>query len=137
MFCSILFPGFTTVKSLFLLIFFNNFLMCFNFTSRSSNVLGGPMQDTDVQMHGGMDRMPKDVECRRRGCPHLSFPELNLAKSAVEPKTGIEFPVLLDNLSAKEHNSNFNPEVNISLKNLFSGSFGSLYHEFLCSMHLF
>ncbi|XP_004498865.1 fatty-acid-binding protein 2 [Cicer arietinum] len=75
----------------------------------SSNVLSGPMQDPDVQMHGGMDRVPADVE--RRGCPRLSISELNLVKFAVEPKTGIEFPVILDNLSAGEQNSSFDSEV--------------------------
>lgn len=76
------------------------------------------MQDPDVQMHGGMDQVPRDVE--RRGCPRLSFLELNLAKAAVEPKTGIEFPVVLGNLSAGERNSTFNSEVDIRfMKSLF------------------
>ncbi|GAU47954.1 hypothetical protein TSUD_06880 [Trifolium subterraneum] len=75
----------------------------------SSNLLSGPMQDPDVQMHESIDRMPKDFE--RPGCPRLSVSKLNLAKSAVEPKTGIEFPVVLDNLSDGEQNSSFNSEV--------------------------
>lgn len=112
-----------TVLCLFhsILLFYNNlvfffFSLCFNFASRSSNVLSGPMQDPDVQMHGGMDRVPADVE--RRGCPRLSISELNLVKFAVEPKTGIEFPVILDNLSAGEQNSSFDSEVNVC----FTGS---------------
>ncbi|WJX16106.1 hypothetical protein P8452_06181 [Trifolium repens] len=75
----------------------------------SSNLLSGPMQDPGVQMHESMDRVPKDFE--RSGCPRLSVSELNLANSAVEPKTGIEFPVVLDNLSDGEQNSSFNSEV--------------------------
>lgn len=75
----------------------------------SSNLLSGPMQDPDVQMHGGMDQVPKDVE--RRGCPRLSISELSLANSTVEPKTGIEFPVVLDNLSAGDRNSSLGSEV--------------------------
>jgi len=69
------------------------------------------MQDPDVQMHGGMDQVPKDVE--RQGCPRLSITELNLANSTVEPKTGIEFPVVLDSSSAGDRNSNLGSEVNI------------------------
>ncbi|CAK8569880.1 unnamed protein product [Lathyrus sativus] len=75
----------------------------------SSNLLSGPMQDPDMQMHGSMDQLPKDVE--RQGCPRLSISELNLANSTVEPKTGIEFPVVLDNLSAGEQNSRSDSEV--------------------------
>ncbi|XP_058725010.1 fatty-acid-binding protein 2 isoform X2 [Vicia villosa] len=76
----------------------------------SSNLLSGPLQDTDdVQTHGGMDQVPKDVE--RRGCPRLSISELNLANSTVEAKTGIEFPVVLDNLSTGEQNSRSDSEV--------------------------
>jgi hypothetical protein len=93
------------------------FLLCFNFASRSSNLLSGPMQDPGVQMHESMDRVPKDFE--RSGCPRLSVSELNLANSAVEPKTGIEFPVVLDNLSDGEQNSSFNSEVNICFTILF------------------
>ncbi|XP_061337771.1 fatty-acid-binding protein 2 [Gastrolobium bilobum] len=75
----------------------------------SSNVLAGPLQNPDVQMNGGMNQMPREVE--QQGCPRLSFPDLNQAKPAVEPKTGIEFPVVLDNISAGEQNSSFNSEV--------------------------
>lgn len=92
------------------------FLFYLNFASRSSNLLSGPMQDPDVQMHGGMDQVPKDVE--RRGCPRLSISELSLANSTVEPKTGIEFPVVLDNLSAGDRNSSLGSEVNICFTTL-------------------
>jgi hypothetical protein len=65
------------------------FLLCFNFASRSSNLLSGPMQDPGVQMHESMDRVPKDFE--RSGCPRLSVSELNLANSAVELKLALNF----------------------------------------------
>ncbi|WJX43641.1 hypothetical protein P8452_30709 [Trifolium repens] len=77
--------------------------------NRSSNLLSGPMQDPDVQIHESMDRTPKDFE--HPGCPHLSVSELNLANSVVEPKTSIEFPVVLDNLLDGEQNYSFNSEV--------------------------
>ncbi|XP_027368924.1 fatty-acid-binding protein 2 isoform X2 [Abrus precatorius] len=75
----------------------------------SSNVLAGPLQNPEVQMHGAMDQLPKEVE--RQGCPRLLLGELNQAKPAVEPKTGIEFPLVLDNIAAGEQNSSFNSEV--------------------------
>lgn len=84
--------------------------MCFNFASRSSKLLSGPMQDPDMQIHGSMDQLPKEVE--RQRCPRLSISELNLANSTMEPKTGIEFPVVLDSLSAGEQSSRSDAEVN-------------------------
>jgi hypothetical protein len=97
------------------------FLLCFNFASRSSNLLSGPMQDPDVQIHESMDRTPKDFE--HPGCPHLSVSELNLANSVVEPKTSIEFPVVMDNLLDGEQNYSFNSEVNICFTILLSWLF--------------
>lgn len=94
------------MKSSFLSFFL---LACLNSASRSSNVLAGQLQSPDVQMHGSIEQVPKEVEFQ--GCPRLSLPELSLAKSAVEPKTGIEFPVVLDNLSAGDRNSGFSSEV--------------------------
>ncbi|MED6156820.1 hypothetical protein PIB30_017980 [Stylosanthes scabra] len=75
----------------------------------SSNVLAGPWQDPDVPMHGGTEQMAKEVE--RQGCPRLPLHELNLEKAAVEPKTGIEFPMVLGNALAGEQSSGFNSEV--------------------------
>lgn len=64
-----------------------------------------------MQIHGSMDQLPKEVE--RQRCPRLSISELNLANSTMEPKTGIEFPVVLDSLSAGEQSSRSDAEVNI------------------------
>ncbi|KAI4316460.1 hypothetical protein L6164_024438 [Bauhinia variegata] len=75
----------------------------------SSKVLATPVSHSDVQMHGGMDQIPCEVERQRCAC--LSFPESNRTKHAVEPKTGIEFPMVLDNVLAAEKNSIFNSEV--------------------------
>ncbi|TKY57997.1 Fatty-acid-binding protein 2 [Spatholobus suberectus] len=79
------------------------------FQNLSSNVLAGPLQNPDVQMYGAIDQMPKEVECQ--GSPFLSFLELNQAKPVVEPKTGIEFPLVLDNIFTGEKNYGFNSEV--------------------------
>ncbi|WVY91927.1 hypothetical protein V8G54_037441 [Vigna mungo] len=63
----------------------------------------------DMQMYGTIDQVPKEVECQ--GCPFLSYLELNQSKPAVEPKTGIEFPLVLDNIFAGEKDFGFNSEV--------------------------
>ncbi|KHN37053.1 hypothetical protein glysoja_009081 [Glycine soja] len=79
------------------------------FQNLSSNVLSSPLQNPDVQMFGAMDQVPKEVECQ--GCAFLPCLELNQAKPAVEPKTGIEFPLVLDNIFTGEKNYDFNSEV--------------------------
>jgi len=110
----------------------------FNFAYRSSNVLASPLQSPDMQIYGTIDQVPKEVECQ--GCPFLSYLELNEAKPAVEPKTGIEFPLVLDNIFVGEKNFGFNSEVNILFGKFSSGSFGRyalLYVGFMCSMQLF
>ncbi|KAL2317937.1 hypothetical protein Fmac_031813 [Flemingia macrophylla] len=79
------------------------------FQNLSSNVIGSSLQNPDVQMYGAIDQMSKEVECQ--GCPYLSYLELNQTKPAVEPKTGIEFPLVLDNILAGEKKYGFNFEV--------------------------
>ncbi|KAI4337195.1 hypothetical protein L6164_015641 [Bauhinia variegata] len=79
------------------------------FQNLSSKVLASPAENSDVKMHGGMDQIPREVESQKY--PRLSFHESNWTKHAVEPKTGIEFPMILDNALAGEKNSVFNSEV--------------------------
>ncbi|XP_054791895.1 fatty-acid-binding protein 2 [Prosopis cineraria] len=75
----------------------------------SSTVLTGPLENTEVSMHGGKDQIPCEV--KKKGCAQLSFPELNLTKHVVEPKTGIEFPMILNNVVDEEQDVNLNSEV--------------------------
>ncbi|KAK7377080.1 hypothetical protein VNO80_02500 [Phaseolus coccineus] len=79
------------------------------FQNLSPNVLASPLQSPDMQVYGTIDQVPKEVECQ--GCPFLSYLELNEAKPAVEPKTGIEFPLVLDNIFVGEKDFGFNSEV--------------------------
>ncbi|KAJ7966351.1 fatty-acid-binding protein 2-like [Quillaja saponaria] len=79
------------------------------FQNLSSNVLAVPLENTDVQVHGGMDQMPCEIEHQQCAC--ISFPELNWRRHAVEPRTGIEFPMILDNILAGEEKSSLNSEV--------------------------
>lgn len=58
-----------------------------------------------------MDQKPCDVESRGCGpCNDLYLQNLTWAKT-IEPKTGIEFPTMLDNNVSGESNSSFTPEV--------------------------
>ncbi|KAM1894858.1 hypothetical protein ACFX13_043708 [Malus domestica] len=74
------------------------------FGSLSSNVLAVPLENTDV-----MDQKPCEVEHHR--CAGLPFPDLDWRKQAVEPKTGTEFPMILDNVLTQESNSSLSSEV--------------------------
>lgn len=76
---------------------------------RSPNVLGVPLENNNVQMHGCLDQMPCEVE--RQGCSGLSFPDLNWARQTIEARTGIEFPMILDNFLSGENNYRFTSEV--------------------------
>ena len=69
------------------------------------------MESTDLQAHGGIDQRSCKVENQR--CMDLSFRDLNLTRHAVEPRTGIEFPMILDNILTGEKNSSVSSEVNI------------------------
>ncbi|XP_038710562.1 fatty-acid-binding protein 2-like isoform X2 [Tripterygium wilfordii] len=75
----------------------------------TSKVLAVPLQDTDVQIPGSFDQRACDVENGR--CASLSFPEVNWARHTVEPRTGIEFPMILDDLLAEENRSSLSSEV--------------------------
>ncbi|XP_065622203.1 fatty-acid-binding protein 2-like isoform X3 [Quercus suber] len=79
------------------------------FNNLSSEVLAVPMESTDLQVHGGIDQRLCKVENQR--CMDLSFPDLNLTRHAVEPRTGIEFPMILDNILTGEKNSSLSSEV--------------------------
>lgn len=54
-----------------------------------------------------MNQSPCEVELR--GCSDIS---LGCLRWAIEPRTGIEFPSVLENMVAGEDNSNFSSEVN-------------------------
>ncbi|GMY29078.1 fatty-acid-binding protein 2 [Fagus crenata] len=75
------------------------------FHNLSSEVLAVPLENTNVDM----DQRACEVENQR--CMELSFPDLNLTRHAVEPRTGIEFPMILDKILAAEKNSSLSSEV--------------------------
>ncbi|XP_015572902.1 fatty-acid-binding protein 2 [Ricinus communis] len=76
---------------------------------RSSKVLAVPLENGEVQVHRSVDQMPCEVD--HHGCSSLSFPDLNWRRQAVEPRTGIEFPMILDSILAAENKSSLSSEV--------------------------
>ncbi|KAM7275757.1 hypothetical protein ACFE04_017623 [Oxalis oulophora] len=76
----------------------------------SSEALAMPPDGAEVQMHGCMNQRPCSVEQHQR-CGGLSFHDLTWKRHAVEPKTGIEFPMMLDYAPDREYNSQFASEV--------------------------
>ncbi|XP_052210179.1 fatty-acid-binding protein 2 isoform X2 [Diospyros lotus] len=74
------------------------------FDNVSTKALGVPLVNTtDLQIQRCMDENPCDVE--HQGCTDLSFSDLNWTRHAVEPRTGIKFPTILDTILAGENNS--------------------------------
>lgn len=69
-----------------------------------SKVLGGSLDSTDVMVQ-------RPCEVARKGYAGLYFPELDWRRHEVEPRTGIEFPMILDNVLAGENNSNLCSEL--------------------------
>ncbi|KAJ0091635.1 hypothetical protein Patl1_13751 [Pistacia atlantica] len=63
------------------------------FDNLSSKIMAIPLDAMDVRMHECLDQRPCEIEPQR--CGSLSFPNLNRRRHAVEPRTGIEFPVLV------------------------------------------
>ncbi|XP_043811375.1 fatty-acid-binding protein 2 isoform X2 [Manihot esculenta] len=74
-----------------------------------SKVLAVPLENGDGQVQRSIDQRPCEVG--PHGCSGFSFPDLNWTRHAVEPRTGIEFPVILDNILAEEHKSSLTSEV--------------------------
>uniref|UniRef100_A0A1D1Z8X3 Chalcone--flavonone isomerase n=1 Tax=Anthurium amnicola TaxID=1678845 RepID=A0A1D1Z8X3_9ARAE len=61
----------------------------------SSRILPFPPEIPGEQFNAPLDQAPCANDCR--GCGSLSLPKILSTKDAVEPKTGIKFPTILDN----------------------------------------
>ncbi|XP_030530550.1 fatty-acid-binding protein 2 [Rhodamnia argentea] len=77
-----------------------------NLSSKVLDVLPG---SADVRSHICPDQRPCEVE--NRGCSGLSVPDLYWKEHAVEPRTGIEFPMILDSILAVERNCNLTSKI--------------------------
>lgn len=81
------------------------------FVFSSSNVLAIPLETSSVEAQKCMDQRPCENENRGCGpCNDLSLQHLAWSKT-IEPRTGVEFPTLLDYTISGDSNYNFTPEV--------------------------
>lgn len=81
----------------------------------SGDALSVQLDSSAMESQSGEDQRPCEVD--HRGCDNSFFQNLNWSTHAVERRTGIEFPTILDNLIAGERNSSFISEVNMSNMN--------------------
>uniref|UniRef100_A0A6N2NK33 Chalcone isomerase domain-containing protein n=1 Tax=Salix viminalis TaxID=40686 RepID=A0A6N2NK33_SALVM len=79
------------------------------FDNLASKAIAIPLENGDVQVHAPMD--PRPCEDEHHGCSGLSFSDLNWTRHAMEPKTGIEFPMFLDNILSGQEGSRLTSEV--------------------------
>ncbi|KAK6912880.1 Glycoside hydrolase family 9 [Dillenia turbinata] len=88
------------------------------FNNMSPNVLAVPLEHASIQLHGSMDQCPCNVD--NQGCAGLPLPELTWKQHAVEPRTGIEFPTVLDNILVGQDNPTSTSEVGVQTPNTIS-----------------
>lgn len=108
------------------------------FDNFSGEVLSVQLDSSAMESLSGEDQRPCEVD--HRGCDNSFFQNLNWSRHAVEPRTGIEFPTILDNLIAGERNSSFTSEVLVGtgsrimkiirIKSLKVYAFGFYVHPF-------
>lgn len=108
------------------------------FDNFSGDVLAVQMDSSAVESQSGEDQRPCEVS--HGACDNSFFQNLNWSRHAVEARTGIEFPTILDNLIAGERNSSFTSEVLVGtgsrimkiirIKSLKVYAFGFYVHPF-------
>lgn len=102
------------------------------------DVLAVPLEAGEVATQRCMSQRPCEIE--HQGCNNISFQSLSWTGHAVEPRTGIEFPTILENTVAAENNSSFTSEVLVGtgsrimkiirIKSLKVYAFGFYVHPF-------
>ena len=90
------------------------------------------MENGDLQVHASIDQRPCEVE--HHGCSGLSFSDLNWTRHAVEPKTGIELPIFLDNILARQEGSILTSEVDVYKFHVITLSFCAHVHYVLAKL---
>ncbi|XP_075485344.1 fatty-acid-binding protein 2-like isoform X1 [Primulina tabacum] len=111
------------------------------FTNVATNALAFPLETSSMETLTTIDQKPCEIEIG--GCGpfnDLYLQSLAFSKNAVEPRTGIEFPTMLDSRMNGERDSNFNPEVLVGtgsrimtiirIKSLNIYAFGFYVHPF-------
>ncbi|KAL2237212.1 UNVERIFIED_CONTAM: Fatty-acid-binding protein 2 [Sesamum indicum] len=83
------------------------------FTNVPSNILAAPLEASSVEAQICMDQRPCEIENRGCGpCTDLYLQSLAWSKT-VEPRTGVEFPTMLDKTISGQSNSSFTPETSL------------------------
>ncbi|RAL45494.1 hypothetical protein DM860_014883 [Cuscuta australis] len=108
------------------------------FDSVSRNVLAVPLEAATTEAQMSMDQTPCYDD--HHGCTNSFFRSINWSGLAVEPITGIEFPVILDDIIAGDKNLSFTSEVLVGtgsrimtvirIKSLKVYAFGFYVHPF-------
>ncbi|KAL3500864.1 hypothetical protein ACH5RR_039957 [Cinchona calisaya] len=108
------------------------------FNNVCQGVLAVPLEAGEVAKQRCMSQRPCGIENDR--CNDISFQSLSWTGHAVEPRTGIEFPTILENTVAAENNSSFTSEVLVGtgsrimkiirIKSLKVYAFGFYVHPF-------
>ncbi|KAH6761384.1 hypothetical protein C2S51_018333 [Perilla frutescens var. frutescens] len=109
-------------------------------TNLSTNVLAIPLDTSSMEAQRCADQKHCDIESRGCGpCSDLYLQSLAWAKTT-EPRTGVEFPTMLDNTISGEINSCFTPEILVGtgsrtmtiirIKSLKVYAFGFYVHPF-------
>ncbi|KAM3270216.1 fatty-acid-binding protein 2 isoform X1 [Capsicum chacoense] len=108
------------------------------FDNFSGDALSVQLDSSAMESQSGEYQRPCEVE--HRACDNSFFQNLNWSRHAVEPRTGIEFPTILDNLITGERNSSFTSEVLVGtgsrimkiirIKSLKVYAFGFYVHPF-------
>uniref|UniRef100_A0A2P2J9D1 Uncharacterized protein n=2 Tax=Rhizophora mucronata TaxID=61149 RepID=A0A2P2J9D1_RHIMU len=79
------------------------------FDNLCSKIPAVQLENGEVQMHRSIDQGPCEVE--HHGHSGLSYHDLKWTRHAVEPRTGIEFPTILDNILIGGNKSHLASEV--------------------------
>ncbi|KAK4388681.1 Endoglucanase 16 [Sesamum angolense] len=110
------------------------------FTNVPSYILAAPLETSSVEAQICMDQRSCEIENRGCGpCTDLYLQSLAWSKT-VEPRTGVEFPTMLDKTISGQSNSSFTPEVLVGtgsrtmtivrIKSLKVYAFGFYVHPF-------
>ncbi|KAL0330518.1 UNVERIFIED_CONTAM: Fatty-acid-binding protein 2 [Sesamum radiatum] len=110
------------------------------FTNVPSYILAAPLETSSVEAQICIDQRHCEIENRGCGpCTDLYLQSLAWSKT-VEPRTGVEFPTMLDKTISGQSNSSFTPEVLVGtgsrtmtivrIKSLKVYAFGFYVHPF-------
>lgn len=101
--------NFLFVSTFFLISNYLAKLVLVSRAGRSSDAIAVPLENNELQVHGCMDQKPCEVAYRAHA--GLTLADVNWTRHAIEPKTGIEFPMILGNILSGENNSSLSSEV--------------------------